>query len=135
VTSSAARERLWDKEAARAQALGWGPYPRCDLCHCPIGPGQDWDISHGAVPAAFQGDPTGIAHRRCNRDDGAKYVTPMVAKAKRQSRKHKGCVLTSAPLPFGRKTNRSKKLSGEVVPRMTQGEKLRQTLAKRRIEP
>jgi hypothetical protein len=131
--TSAAREKLYDREAEKARVAGFR-FPICNLCGLEIAPGHQWHESHVGRPKALSGKETGLAHAQCNLDDGHE-VTRAVAKAKRIARKHKGCVQTSAPLPFGRKTNRSKKLSGEVVPRMTQGEKLRQTLAKRRIGP
>ena len=133
MTSPADRERLYDREVARAAAFGWGPFPRCELCECPIGPGQDWDISHGHAPAALGGDPSGIAHRRCNREDGAKYVTPLVAKAKRMARAHKGCTRSATPLPCGRNSRWRKRMDGSVVPRQSQSEMLAETLARRRI--
>ena len=133
MTSAADRERLWDAEAARAVRNGRGQYPVCNLCDSPIGIGQDWDESHIGRPKALGGALTGCAHRRCNRDHNNRFVTPSVAKAKRQARVHKGCKQTATPLPFGRNTSRSKKLNGEVVARQTQGQKLAETLARRRI--
>jgi hypothetical protein len=132
--TSAARERLYDRELAKAQAAGFR-YPVCNLCGIEIRPGSVWHESHVGRPKALGGKESGLAHRECNIEFNRLFDTPRIAKAKRQARKHKGCIQTSAPLPFGRATNRSKKLNGEVVPRMTQGEKLRQTLAKRRIGP
>lgn len=132
MTSAADRERLYDAECARSQAFGWGQLPMCNICRMPVGIGQAWDVSHDGVPKALGGTAVGIAHRRCNREDGHQ-VTRAVAKSKRIARKHKGAFRTSEPLPCGRSSRFSKKLNGEVVERLTQGEKLRATLAGRRI--
>lgn len=95
----------------------------CNLCGLTVAPGTDWDESHGPIPKAFGGASVWIAHRKCNRDHGAKLVTPMVAKAKRQRRKHLGIErpgLGKAKLPAGRDSRQRKKLSGEVVERVSQ---------------
>jgi hypothetical protein len=133
MTSAAARERLYDRELAKAQAAGLR-FPVCNLCGLEIAPGHQWHESHVGRPKALGGKETGLAHAQCNLDDGHE-VTRAVAKAKRVSRKHKGCVLTAAPLPCGRHSRWSKKLSGEVVARKSQGQKLADTLVKRRIGP
>lgn len=132
MTSAADRERLYDSECARSQAFGWGKLPMCNICRCPVGIGQAWDVSHDGVPKALGGTAVGIAHRRCNREDGHQ-VTRVVAKAKRQARKHKGAFRTAEKLPCGRTSRFSKKLNGEVVERKSQSEKLRETLQRRRI--
>ena len=109
MTSAAQRERLWDTEAARAQRNGRGDLPICNLCDCPIGVGQDWDVSHVGCPAALGGAFVGCAHRRCNREHNNRFATPQIAKAKRQARAHKGCKQSAAPLPFGRSSRLRKK--------------------------
>ena len=132
MTSASDRERLYDAECARSQAFGWGSTPRCNICRMLVGVGQSWDISHDGVPKALGGTAVGIAHRRCNQDDG-RAVTRKVAKSKRVARKHKGAFQTATKLPFGRNSRQSKKLNGEIVARKSQGEKLRETLERRRI--
>ena len=84
------REALYDREVERALVAGRGDCPICNLCDTPVTPGQPWDESHVGAPAALDGHDTGIAHRKCNRDHGAKVVTPFVAKAKRMRRRHIG---------------------------------------------
>lgn len=132
MTSSADRERLWDAESERSKAFGWGDLPQCNICRCPVGIGQDWDVSHDGVPKALGGTAVGIAHRRCNREDGHQ-VTRVVAKAKRQARKHKGAFRTAEKLPCGRASRFSKKLNGEVVERLTLGQNLARMREARRI--
>jgi hypothetical protein len=133
MTSAADREKLWDSEQVRAVANRRGPYPICNLCDCPIGPGQDWDESHIGRPKALGGKLVGCAHRRCNREDGAKVVTPFVAKAKRMAWADKRCTRSDDPLPCGRKSQWSKTMRHGIVRRKTQGQKLAETLERRRI--
>ena len=133
MTSASDRERLYDAEAARALRNGRGPLPVCNLCDSPIGIGQDWDESHIGRPRALGGALTGCAHRRCNREHNNRFVTPQIAKAKRQARIHKGCKQSATPLPFGRSSRFSKRIDGEVVERKSQAQKLAETLERRRI--
>lgn len=114
------REELWKSEAQKAREAGRGEYPICNLCGFSVLPGRLWDESHSGVPHAFGGTAVGIAHRRCNRQHGAKIVTPMVAKAKRQWRLSVGISepgLSETPLPGGRFDRLKKKLNGRVVER------------------
>lgn len=125
--SPTAREKLWDRESqGRDHCV-------CNLCGLPVRKGDAWDESHEGAPAALGGRRTGVAHRRCNREHGARIVTPMVAKAKRTRQKHIGAWRSARPLPGGRGSRVSKKMDGSVVRRMTQGEKLRETLERRRV--
>lgn len=115
------RQELYDREAAKAKASGRGEYPLCNLCGLPVSPGQQWDESHDpGRPRAFGGTDTAIAHRRCNRDHGARFVTPMVAKANRQRFAHTGAKLKSRrPLPGGKSDAIKKKMDGSVIDRRT----------------
>ena len=132
MTSASDRERLYDREAAKARAIGFS-YPQCNLCGLEIGPGHRWHESHVGRPKALGGKETGMAHDKCNLEHNNRFVTPQIAKAKRQARKHKGAFQTATPLPFGRKSSKSKKINGEIVERKSQGQLLRETLARRRI--
>lgn len=129
------RELLW-----RACCLGADGLPAtdgtvtCNLCQLPVQPGSDWDESHGPIPKAFGGAAVWIAHRRCNREHGAQVVTPMIAKAKRQERKHVGITrpgLGKTPLPCGRNTGFKKTMRHGVVKRMSQSAMHREMVAKR----
>jgi|SRR6516225_10567205 len=107
-----ARETLWN---ACMNADG---HVFCNICDLEVTPGAAWDESHLGIPKALQGHVVGIAHRYCNRLHGAKVVTPMVAKTKRQRRKHLGISapgLGHNPLPGGRRSKWKKKLNGTVV--------------------
>lgn len=116
--SSTAREKLYDR------CCGNNKFPICNLCPLPILPGQEWDESHEGAPHALGGTETGIAHRKCNREHGARVVTPMVAKAKRGRKKHIGAWVARHPMQGGRASGISKKMNGEVVARKTRAEKL-----------
>lgn len=109
--SSTAREALYDR------CRGDAPYPMCNLCPLPIIPGQEWDESHVGAPAALGGTDTGVAHRKCNRDHGAKVVTPMVAKAKRGRQKFIGAWVPRTPMRGGRNDTIKRTMSGRVVKR------------------
>ena len=59
----------------------------------------------------------------------------ILAKSDRQRDKHRGAVnKPSRPLPGGRDSGQSKTISGRVVERRSQGEKLRMTLQERNFE-
>lgn len=102
------REQLWDQEVEKALVTGRGDCPICNLCDTPVQIGQPWDESHIGAPAALGGDTVGIAHRKCNRDHGAKVVTPFVAKAKRMRRRHIG-------VRKARTMTRWRRFNGELV--------------------
>lgn len=117
--SAKQREALWCSEAGKARAAGRGDYPICNLCDFPVLPGRLWDESHDpALPRAWGGTKTGIAHRKCNRRHGAEVVTPTIAKTKRQWRANLGISepgISDNPLPGGRYDRLKKKITGEVV--------------------
>jgi hypothetical protein len=81
-----------------AEACGENEYPTCNICPFLVLPWHAWDVSHEGAPHALGGTKVGIAHRRCNRIHGAKVVTPMVAKAKRQYDKHRGIHVSRFPM-------------------------------------
>jgi hypothetical protein len=115
-----AREALYARECEKARAEGLGDYPICNLCGTPVLPGRLWDESHDpAKPRAWGGTETAVAHRKCNRQHGARVVTPMVAKAKRQRRMHLDIFRSTTPLPGGREDRVKKTMSGKVVDRST----------------
>jgi hypothetical protein len=96
----------------------------CNICGGAVKCGEPWDVSHVGVPKAWGGDSGGIAHRQCNHDHGAKVVTPMVAKAKRQRRKHLGIAgngLSTRPMPCGRNSDFKRTMRGAIVRRFTKG--------------
>lgn len=126
--STRERQTLWDCECAKT-----GSFPQCNLCLLPVRPGQAWEESHFPIPYALGGKEIAIAHKRCNHQHGAKIVTPMVAKTKRVRIRHIGAYRSSRPLPCGRDSRLSKKISGEIVPRLTLAEKLEAMRAKRMI--
>lgn len=111
--SSSAREALYDR------CRGDKAVPECNLCGLPILLNEPWDESHEGAPSALGGTESGVAHRQCNRDHGAKVVTPMVAKAKRGRQKHIGAFRTKVPMPCGRASSRSKSMNGGVKQRET----------------
>lgn len=116
--STSKRQALWDREAMNAY-LDDLPYcPICNLCGLQVQPGQDWDESHGPVAKAFGGRRTQIAHKRCNREDGA-MVTRAVAKSDRVRARHTGAFRPRRPLPGGRNDPRKRTMSGNVVNRAT----------------
>jgi len=126
-SSSREREAVWQ----RAEAEGNGRV-FCNLCGIRVFTGDDWDISHYPVPKSSGGTKTGVAHRRCNIKDNVEYVTPIAARVRRKHRWHTGVTgpgLTDDALPGGRRSNVSKTIKGKVVPRLTQAQKYRQTMA------
>lgn len=133
--SARERERVWS--ACCIDAQGRVSFcPTCNICGLPVRPGDDWDISHVGAPAALGGTSVGVAHRKHNREHGAKTVTPMVAKAKRQQRRHLGITgpgLSSRPLPGGRNSGAKKTFANGVVERKSQAELYRETMQKRKI--
>lgn len=133
---SARRERLYNAECRKAREQQRGEYPICNICDMAIEPGHDWHESHMPIAKTFGGRKTGCAHLLCNLRHNNLVVTPAAAKSKAVRRRHLGIVrpgLTRARLPCGKSARLMKKITGEIVPRETQLEKLRRTLAKRRI--
>jgi len=122
------RETIW--ETALAEGKG---HVFCNICAGEVLPGDDWHVSHYPIPEALGGTVVGVGHRRCNIKDNVEYVTPTAARVRRKHRWHTGITgpgLSATPLPGGRRDNISKKLNGEVVPRISgKGAKHRQTMA------
>lgn len=119
--SAARREEFYNAAKGRHE------HPVCNLCGLDILPGQAWDRSHYPVAKAFGGKKVGIAHARCNRDHGAKVVTPAAAKAKRVRRRHFGITrpgLGRRRMPGGRHSPYKLTIDRQVIPRLTLREKL-----------
>lgn len=118
------RELLWKAVASERE----DGKVMCNLCGLEVAPGDDWQPwkgdwheSHIGVPKAHGGNKVGIAHPRCNTTDNNDFVTPFVAKTKRLYRNHNGITgpgLGRKPMAAGRRSNVTKKLNGEVVPRV-----------------
>jgi hypothetical protein len=127
-SSARFRETVW--EASEVEGNGT---VSCNLCHGRVWPTDSWAVSHVGTPAALGGTDIGVAHKLCNDRDNISFVIPLVARAKRLRRRHLGITgpgLGDNPLPGGRRANVSKKLNGEVVPRVAgKGAKHRQTMA------
>lgn len=131
------RELLW--RACCLDCFG-NPAPDgivlCNICHMTVVPGDEWDESHIGAPAALAGKQVGVAHRECNRRHNNEVVTPMVAKAKRQKRRHVGITgpgLSDQPLPCGKRSKMKKTMRGEVVARVSQSEAHREMMRRREI--
>lgn len=95
-------------------------FPVCTICGFSVAPGQQWDVAHVGAPAALGGTEVGIAHRRCNREEGARVVTPLVAKTKRIREKHTGAREQGRgrrAMPCGRDSGWKKRIDGTVVRR------------------
>jgi hypothetical protein len=121
------RELLW------LSCLDHDGTVRCNLCGGPVRCGEDWHVSHVGAPKCLGGTSTGVAHAKCNRDHNHQVVTPMVAKAKRQWRRHNGISgpgLGSRPMAGGKRSDISKGFRG-VVARQTQADKHRRAMARR----
>lgn len=133
---SAKRARLYVAECRKARDAGRGEVPICNICDMPIAAGTGWHESHIPVAKALGGQRTGCAHVVCNLRHAALVVTPAVAKVKRVRNRHLGIVrpgLGRARFPCGKGSRLMKQVNGRVVPRETQLDKLRRTLAARRI--
>lgn len=118
--NSKKREALWQREQLAAYLAGRGQLPICNICDLPVDPADAWDESHDpALPRALGGKSVAIAHHDCNHRHGAEVVTPLVARCDRVRRKHLGTWRSRFPLPGGRNDPRRRKLSGEVVSRLT----------------
>lgn len=105
----------------------------CNLCHGEVLPTDEWHESHIGAPKALDGNSIGIAHAKCNLDDGRR-VTGFVAKAKRMFRKHVGIVrrgIGDNPLSAGKRSGVTKKLNGSVEPRLTGSQKHARLMAER----
>lgn len=120
--SSTARESLWDCECAKASATDRGDFPICNICELPVLPSDRWHESHYPVPAALDGQITGVAHAACNLRHAAQVDVPMIARVKRMRRRAIGAHVSRRPLPGGRDDPRKKTLDGRVVDRRTGAE-------------
>lgn len=108
------REHIWQISRDVSGAV------RCNICGFIVEAGAAWEISHIGAPAALGGEEVGVAHVACNRRHGSEIVVPMVAKVKRQRRRHLGISgpgLSSRPMPCGRRSKWKKKMDGSVVRR------------------
>jgi hypothetical protein len=101
------------------RARGDREHPDCNICGLPVYPFDRWEESHVPVPKCFGGTETGVAHTKCNREHGAKVVTPMTAKSDRVRQRYIGAWRSRFPLPGGRDDPRRRKISGEIVNRLT----------------
>lgn len=133
------RDYLYSRCRNEAGISGLGNYPICNICNQPVLPTDAWDESHAPEhPKALGGKSVAIAHLTCNRDHGAKVVTPMVAKVKRTRDKFlgiKGPGLGRHPMQGGRRSGVTRTMSGEVKPRLTLAQKHAQFLQRRAIIP
>lgn len=131
--NSKKREALWQREKLAAYKAGLGSLPICNLCNRPVREQDAWDESHAPErPKAFGGKSTGIAHRLCNHEHGAKVVTPAVAKSNRVRAFHIGASgpgLGKSPMRAGRRSPISKSFGKGVVRRTTLSERLAATRA------
>jgi hypothetical protein len=127
---AAYRETVWETAFIEGNGHVYCIHPKC---RGEIFPGDDWDVSHHPIPKCLGGKVVGPGHRRCNIKDNVEYVTPTAARVRRKHRWHVGITgpgLSANALPGGRRDNISKKLTGEVVPRISgKGAKHRQTMA------
>jgi hypothetical protein len=131
---SKARERLYSREAFKANQAGRGEHPICPHCDLPVTPDQAWDRAHVDVPAALGGDRVGVGHRKCNQQDNNEVVTPMVARVKRKRDRHlgiKGPGLGKNPMRCGRRSKQKAKIGGGVVARLSLAQQLRALEEKR----
>jgi len=132
------REDLWLRECFNAFAAGRGLLPICPHCDRQVTAGQAWDESHVGRPKANGGKSVAVGHRSCNREDGAKVVTPAIAKANAQRRFHLGISgpgLGRHPMQGGRRSQLSRSMRGRVQPRLTLPQRLELMRAARAIVP
>lgn len=118
------RQSTTKREALYDRVRGEKNHPDCNICGLPVLPCDRWEESHMPVPRCFSGTETGVAHTKCNRQHGAKEVTPAWAKSNRVRQRYLGIFRSRFPLPGGRDDPRRRKISGEVVSRET-GERWR----------
>jgi 5-methylcytosine-specific restriction protein A len=117
--SSSAREKLYDAEAAKAEAAGLGSLPICNICGDPIdGTRERWHESHDPkIPKHMGGAVTGIAHERCNLEHNHQHDTPLFWKMKRVRWRHIGAKVSNCrPMPGTRASGIRKRMNGKVEP-------------------
>lgn len=101
-----------------AAACGEADHPVCGYCQQPVLSDQLWDAAHEGTPHALGGNDTAVWHKRCNRRHGSEVVTPLVAKAKRQYKKHRD--IYRSRRPFGSKDKPFvRTLDGRLLDRVT----------------
>jgi hypothetical protein len=129
------RDYLHSEARADAYLAGRGEHPICNLCDQPITPDQDWDESHDpGQPRCFGGKSKALAHVACNREHGAKVVTPAFAKAERVRKRHLGITgpgLGRHPMRCGRRSRERKTMNHGVQPRLSVKQKHAAYLARR----
>ena len=134
------RADIFLREAFNAyiEGRGDGRDPACVHCGLPVLRGIDaFDIAHKPEkPRCMGGTAVGIAHRDCNRNDGARNVVPALAKAERVCQRHLGA---SAP-GLGRHAMRggvrdtvTRTFRHGVRPRLSAAAKHARVMAKRAI--
>jgi hypothetical protein len=121
------RDNLYGDAKVAAYLAGRGEHPICNLCDRPVTPDQAWDESHDpSRHRCFGGKSKGIAHSLCNREHGAKVVTPAFAKAERVRKRHLGITgpgLGRNPMRCGRRSRQRKTMSHGVQPRLTHAQR------------
>lgn len=125
--NSKRRETVWLRGKHAAFTAGLGSQPICPHCKLPVFETDDWDeCHHPHKPRAFGAgnalDAVTPGHRLCNREHGAKVVTPAKAKADRVRRKHIGASRPgSGPhaMRGGRRSKERKTIAGGVIARTT----------------
>lgn len=131
------REAVWSVECERAQAVGRGDVPICNLCDLPVLPTDRWDRSHVPErPRSFGGKQVGVAHERCNREHGAQVVVPALARANRLRWRAIGAAgpgLGRYPMPGGVRSKLSKTFNKGVVLRLTLAQRHAATMRRRAI--
>jgi hypothetical protein len=66
------RSLRYGRPHRRRRAVAWLTLPRvCRFCGRPIEPGEPWDLDHVLGREGGDFGPVALAHRRCNRADGA----------------------------------------------------------------
>lgn len=132
---SRARDYLYAGCAYAAYLAGRGNHPICPHCDQPVLPDQPWDRAHVGTPRCFGGKSVAVGHRRCNRLDNNKVVTPAFHKANRVRAKlvlgTKGRGLGRHPMPCGRASGLRKSMGGRVMARISVADAHAALMAKR----
>lgn len=139
--NSKRRETVWLRGKHAAYVAGRGSQPICPHCDLPVFESDDWDECHHPHAARAFGAGNGLddvtpGHHACNMRHGAQVVTPAKAKADRIRRKHIGAQrpgMGRFAMPGGRRSQRRKTVSGQVVERTTGAERHAAMLASRAL--
>ncbi len=102
----------------------------CEACSAKLFPGNceyDHDTPDG-LGGNNDLDNIRVLCRACHRQKSSADATH-IAKAKRRERNDIAPKVSRNPMPCGKRSRQSKKISGEVVARQTQAEKHRATMA------